>query len=110
MCWRIAALSLYFPAYRFFGVSPMASQSGNPVGPADIAKLLDLLNTSDANGENAGGPAVPGADTRSPDASSDPVTTSETSHSVDLSDNRQEVVENRFAAHIVTGMSKLKRT
>jgi hypothetical protein len=89
----------------------MASQSGKSVGPSDIARLLDLLNTSNAQDENANGiPAAPGVDTRSLDGGSDPVTTPEGSHSVHLSDNRQEIVENRFAAHIVRGMSKLKRT
>jgi len=84
----------------------MAPQSDHAVGPSEIAKLLELLNASEERVETAGHasqapdePEVPIPVTTQP-VSSDPVA---------LPDDPSDEVENRFAAHIVQGMSKLKR-
>jgi hypothetical protein len=89
---------------RFGGVSLMASSSS--IGPSDIAKLLDLLNASEPHDENGEGPVSPDANTPPPDV--DPGIT-QASHSVDPSDFSKDFAENRFAAHIISGMRKLKR-
>jgi hypothetical protein len=80
----------------------MAPQSD----PSDIAKLLELLNVSEGREGTArhaspapDEPEVPIPVTTQP-VSSDPVV---------LPADPTEEVENRFAAHIVQGMSKLKR-
>jgi hypothetical protein len=84
----------------------MAPQSDHAVGPSEIAKLLELLNASEEREETASHASqapdeleVPIPVTTQP-VSSDPVV---------LPDDPSEEVENRFAAHIVQGMSKLKR-
>ena len=84
----------------------MAPQSDHAVGPSEIAKLLELLNASEGREETArhaspapDEPEVPIPVTTQP-GSPDPV-----ARPADPS----EEVENRFAAHIVQGMSKLKR-
>jgi hypothetical protein len=84
----------------------MAPQSDHAVGPSEIAKLLELLNASEEREETASHASqapdeleVP-IPVTTPPVSSDPVA---------LPDDRSQEVENRFAAHIVQGMSKLKR-
>jgi hypothetical protein len=83
----------------------MAQKSDNSIGSSDIARLLDLLNSSEAEGEN-----IADAQPAPADAGSAPRVLLSSSDQVDLSADSEETVENRFAAHIVYGMSKLKRT
>ena len=78
----------------------MAPQSD----PSDIAKLLELLNASEGREETAR-QASPAPDELEVPISTQPVS----SDPVALPDDPFEEVENRFAAHIVQGMSKLKR-
>jgi hypothetical protein len=84
----------------------MAPQSDHAVGPSEIAKLLELLNASEEREETAShaSQAPDELDVLIPvptqPVSSDPVV---------LPDDPSDEVENRFAAHIVQGMSKLKR-
>ena len=76
----------------------MAPQSDHAVGPSEIAKLLELLNASEGPAPDE--PEVPVPVTTQP-VSPDPVALPD--------DPSSEEIENRFAAHIVQGMSKLKR-
>jgi hypothetical protein len=95
----------------------MKPQSDNSAGSSDVARLLDLLNTTERLGEKAeripAMPAARGAVSQPADGpeailiSAKPPVTPDP---VDLSTDQQEAVENRYAAHIVSGMSKLKRT
>jgi hypothetical protein len=93
----------------------MAPQSDKLAGSLDIARLLDLLNTAEGQDEStdrmltalAGHGAalqqMEGSDAVPPDippVEPDPAA---------LSTHQQEATENRFAAHVVSGMSKLKR-
>jgi|HubBroStandDraft_6_1064221.scaffolds.fasta_scaffold2223892_1 hypothetical protein len=98
----------------------MTSQPEKPVGPVDIKNLLDLLAASEADPasdaadiENYEPPPTQSlpdslggrrADSRfAPDPAEKPFPADDT-------DNRsiKDEVENRFAAHIVQGMSKIK--
>jgi len=84
----------------------MAPQSDHAVGPSEIAKLLELLNASEGREETASHASQAPAEPEVPI----PVTTHPVSSDrVVLPDDPFEEVENRFAAHIVQGMSKLKR-
>jgi hypothetical protein len=79
----------------------MAPQSD----PSEIAKLLELLNASEEREETSHASQAPD-ELEVPI----PVTTQPVSPDpVVLPDDPSEEVENRFAAHIVQGMSKLKR-
>jgi hypothetical protein len=76
----------------------------------DIASLLDLLNNSEADGTSD---IQPTAETASepfdpPEIGSDDELTPAPAEPVDLSVG-PENSDNRFAAHIVFGLSKLKR-
>ena len=82
----------------------MAPQSDHAVGPSEIAKLLELLNASEGREEKAR-QASPAPDELEVPISTQPVS----SDPVVLPDDPTEEIENRFAAHIVQGMSKLKR-
>ena len=89
----------------------MPPPPNHSVGPADIEKLLELLNASEGReeavdqAENAP-VAQEGVSTPvPPPLEPDPV-----DHAADsLEATENEAIENRFAAHIVQGMSKLKR-
>jgi hypothetical protein len=92
----------------------MAQRSDNSIGSSDIARLLDLLNSSDAQSENVSdAQPEPGSQLAPPepaDAVSVPRISLSDLDQVDLAAESDETLENRFAAHIVHGMSKLKRT
>jgi hypothetical protein len=82
----------------------MAPQSDHAVGPSEIAKLLELLNASEGREETASHAS------QAPDELEVPISTQPVSSDpVALPGDPFEEVENRFAAHIVQGMSKLKR-
>jgi hypothetical protein len=83
----------------------MAPQSGHADGPEEIAKLLELLNASERLEETASHAAQVQDEHEVPI----PVTTQRvSSNPVALPDDPSDEVENRFAAHIVQGMSKLR--
>jgi hypothetical protein len=77
---------------------------------SDIAGLLDLLNSSEGRDERAPhfapAPEAPKATEKAA-----PLATIVTArpNSADIPADLQEVSDNRFAAHIVGGMAKLKR-
>ena len=86
--------------------------SGEAIGPIDIHQLLDLLNASDGVEPcpNISGPLIKSTESEQPEETISPGST-EISHrgAAELSDAAAlSEVENRFAAHIVHGMSKLK--
>ena len=88
----------------------MVRKPGKSASALDIAGLLDLLNNSEADGTSDTEPAA-----ETPSASPDPTETSSPSEltsmvePVDLSIYPANS-DNRFAAHIVFGLSKLKRS
>jgi hypothetical protein len=84
--------------------------SSEAVGPIDIHQLLDLLNASDRvePRPNIGGPLIQSTEPEQPEETIPPGS-KEISPRAELSDAAAlSEVENRFAAHIVHGMSKLK--
>ena len=88
----------------------MVQKPGKSTSALDIASLLDLLNNSEADGISDTQPAAETA-SASPDPtgkSSLPEVTS-MAEPVDLS-VCPENSDNRFAAHIIFGLSKLKRS
>jgi hypothetical protein len=109
----------------------MASQPEKPVVPTDIENLLNLLNASDGAG-TANGVSVETIDENAPlktnsilgllqSVSTDHVehrsvadnsetgTSDNGEHAFASDGSYEDDLENRFAAHIVRGMSKLKR-
>jgi hypothetical protein len=83
----------------------MAPTSDDSVGSPEIAKLLELLNESEAREETAS-QALQGLDEHEVIAPAPPYMEEAR---VELSADLPDAVENRFAAHIVEGMSKIKR-
>jgi acetyl-CoA carboxylase carboxyltransferase component len=93
----------------------MAPQSGHADGPEEIAKLLELLNASERREETESHAAQVLDEHVQDEQAQDepevpiPVTTQHvSSNPVALPDDPFDEVENRFAAHIVQGMSKLR--
>jgi hypothetical protein len=89
----------------------MVQKVSKSASALDIASLLDLLNNSEADGISDTLPAAEPA-SASPDpteTSSLPEIISTMAEPVDLSVN-PENSDNRFAAHIIFGLSKLKRS
>ena len=88
----------------------MASNSDKPVTSSEMAKYLDLLNSLEF---------IDDTKSAEPRPEYQPVESTELEPYTeihppepdpsDLSTARHETVENRFAAHIVHGMSKLNR-
>jgi hypothetical protein len=83
----------------------MAPESDHAVGPSEIAKLLELLNASEGREETA---SLASQAQDEPEFSIPATTQPVSSDPVGLPDDPSDEVENRFAAHIVQGMSKLK--
>jgi hypothetical protein len=75
----------------------------------DIASLLDLLNHSEVDDTSDTQPAAETASSDPTETSSLPEVTSTMAEPVDLS-VCPENSDNRFAAHIIFGLSKLKRS
>jgi hypothetical protein len=88
----------------------MAKTSDNFGSLSDIAGLLDLLNNSEGRDER-GTQFEPAPETPKEAEEAAPLTLplSVRSNSPDTSTDLQQVGDNRFAAHIVGGMAKLKR-
>ena len=93
----------------------MAPQSDHAGGPEEIAKLLELLNASERLEETASHAAqvldkhVQDEQVQDEHEVPTPETTQRvSSNPVALPDDPSDEVENRFAAHIVQGMSKLR--
>lgn len=91
----------------------MTAQSNKLVGPLDILKLLDLLNSFEAghhDGElTESTPRSEFVEAEVPAAVSVPGTPPASSPR-DLTTDVDQTVENRFAAHVVYGMAKLTRS
>jgi hypothetical protein len=87
-----------------FGDLFMTPQPDQPLGPSEIGQLLELLNASEERQDAAGN--APEALDEHEGATS--ITSFVEADRVALSVDRAGAVENKFAAHIVQGMSKLK--
>jgi len=90
----------------------VASKSDRFVASSDMAKLLDLLNSSESSDDDFNGAENP-PEYQAGEAVAEEV--EETSEIFPAEPNdrvaaAQETVENRFAAHIVHGMSKFIRS
>ena len=89
----------------------MVQKPGKSTSALDIASLLDLLNNSEVDGTSDTQPAAETA-SASPnptETSSLPEVASTMAEPVDLS-VCPENSDNRFAAHVIFGLSKLKRS
>ena len=88
----------------------MAPKSEYLAGPLDMRRLLDLLNSSEGNGYESNEP-VPSTEYALSNLEEPPpgVSSLNTTNSKSPTDPT-ETVENRFAAHIVHGMSKLRQS
>ncbi len=88
----------------------MTKTSDNFGSLSDIAGLLELLNSAEILDEGAAG-FEPMPDTARDAENAAPLTIplSERLNSPDVPIDLQQVSDNRFAAHIVGGMAKLKR-
>jgi hypothetical protein len=80
----------------------MAPQPDHRDGPLEFAKLLELLNASEAHGN----PAVASQEQHELEVPNSGTTISDPAM---LPEDPPDEVENPFAAHIVRGMSKMKR-
>jgi hypothetical protein len=110
----IATCSLIAQIYAsvLVGVFSVASKSDKRVASSDIAELLELLISSESSSDSTNDAEVWPDDRvdEVPEAKATSETLSATEDSVNLTTNSQKTVENRFAAHIVNGMSKLYRS
>jgi hypothetical protein len=98
----------------------MAPQSGQADGPEEIAKLLELLNASEPPEETESHVAQvvdqhaqdeQAQDEQMRDEQEAPIpaaTQRLSANPVALPNDPSDEIENRFAAHIVQGMSKLR--
>jgi hypothetical protein len=88
----------------------MAPKSDHLAGLLDMSRLLDLLNNSEGHGENTDAtqpvPSIQQALSNPGEPPSVPAPADTDSSPIDPT----ETVENRFAAHIVHGMSKLRQS
>jgi hypothetical protein len=85
----------------------MPPQSDHAAGPLEFQKLLELLNESEEREEiSSHGP--PTHDEHNV-LFAGPVSAEQPHHVEELPADPPDDVENRFAAHIVQGMSKIKR-
>jgi hypothetical protein len=86
----------------------MAQKSDNFAGFLDMVQLLDLLNSSESHDETAdvAQPSIQQVLSNSKEPSPIPTPPDMINSPTDP----KETVENRFAAHIVHGMSKLKQS
>jgi hypothetical protein len=90
----------------------MVQKPDKSAGPFDIANLLELLNSSEGDDAHDARPTgeTSLAGPKLIETSSIPEAMSLPAETVDFSVDPQENSDNRFAAHIVYGLSKLKRT
>lgn len=82
----------------------MAPQSDDSIGPLEIGKLLELLNASELR-EDTADQADQDPQDQVPTPAAPPAEPNPVEQAVDQFD----AIDNRFAAHIVKGMWKLKR-
>ena len=95
----------------------MAPKSDNLAGPMDMGRLLDLLNSSEGQDEDTDNtkpePSIEQALSNPGEPPSVPSPPNSVPAPLDTTNSQvdpKETVENRFAAHIVHGMSKLRQS
>jgi hypothetical protein len=93
------------------GSTDMVQKPGRSAHSLDVASLLDLLNNSEGElNETEPVAEEPVIVPASIEVSSVAQVASPKAENADFSSNVPENTDNRFAAHIVYGLSKLKRT
>jgi hypothetical protein len=89
----------------------VASKSDRFVVSSDLATLLDLLNSSESRLDSAKDAELqPNRQVDEVPEVGPPKILPVGQHSANLASRPQKIVENRFAEHIVHGMSKLGRS
>jgi hypothetical protein len=95
----------------------MAPKSDNLAGPLDMGRLLDLLNSSEGHDEDTDNtqpvPSIQQALSNSgepPSVPAPPDSVPAPRDTINSPADPKETVENRFAAHIVHGMSKRRQS
>ena len=86
----------------------MAPKSDNLAGRLDMGQLLDLLNSSEGHDENTDAAQPMPSIQQAVSNSGEPLPVPTPPETINSPTDPKETVENRFAAHIVHGMSKLR--
>ena len=88
----------------------MAPKSEHLAGLLDMRGLLDLLNSSEGHGENTDAAQPMPSIQQALSNSEEPPPVPTPPDAINSPTDPKETAENRFAAHIVHGMSKLRRS
>jgi hypothetical protein len=88
----------------------MAPKSDNFAGPLDMGRLLDLLNSSEGHDEDTDTTQPVPSIQQALSNSGQPPSVPAPPDTINSPTDPKEAVENRFAAHIVHGMSKLRQS